>query len=401
MFGLAEHVQCRAIVLISSFLAASLALSCRGRTEEVPAPVVSAVDARDVLQSYANIAFSAYTDSAVATGELVKRCHELATSPGAAELTAARKAWVDARAAYAQSEVFRFCGGPIDRVEFLVNTWPIDEEVIESTAGKTGLIDDVERYPVLSIAVLQEANGKGGETAVTTGFHAVEFLLWGRDTRADGPGDRTPLAFADKTPLGPRRARYLELSATLLQQNLEEVAAEWAPARTGNYRERLLSMPHGDALSLVVKGMGSLSGPELMGERLTVAYETKDQENEHSCFSDTTHTDIWLDAVGIQNVWLGHYQQLDGTSTRGRGLVELVGRANASLGATLTRQLEDSVARARAIPAPFDQAILGPDSQPGRRAIAATIAALKAQSDTLARLPAALGISLPLTAAGR
>lgn len=363
--------------------------------------MVSSADARDVLQGYAKLAFSVYTDSAVAAGELLKRCHELAENPAAAELSAARQAWIHARAAYAQSEVFRFCGGPIDRVEFLVNTWPIDEEVIESSTGKTGLIDDVARFPVLSSAVLREANGKGGETAVTTGFHALEFLIWGRDTRADGPGDRSPLDFADKTLLGPRRARYLEQAATLLQQNLEEVAAEWAPERAGNYRERFLAMPHGDALALVIKGMGSLSGPELTGERLTVPYETKDEENEHSCFSDTTHTDIWLDALGIQNVWLGQYQRLDGSSTRGRGLAALVQRADATMGATLTRQLEESVARARAIPAPFDQAILGTDSQPGRRAIAATIAALKAQTDTLARLPAALGVSLPLTTAGR
>jgi putative iron-regulated protein len=229
MLGLSKRNRCRVVALISVLGTTFLALGCRGRAESSAAPSLSSADARDVLQSYADIAFAAYTDSAVATSELVKRSRELAAAPNAAQLVLAREAWVHARTAYTQSEVFRFYGGPIDRVELLVNTWPIDEEVIESSSGKTGLINDVEHFPVLSIPVLQAANGKGGETAITTGFHAIEFLLWGRDTHADGPGDRDPLDFSEKTALGPRRARYLELAAELLQQNLGEVASEWAP----------------------------------------------------------------------------------------------------------------------------------------------------------------------------
>ena len=48
-----------------------------------------------------------------------------------------------------------------------------------------------------------------------------------------------------------------------------------------------------------------MSENELAGARLQVAYDTKDQENEHSCFSDTTWQDNVYNAMGIQNVWRG------------------------------------------------------------------------------------------------
>jgi putative iron-regulated protein len=50
-----------------------------------------------------------------------------------------------------------------------------------------------------------------------------------------------------------------------------------------------------------------------------------------------------------------------------------------------------------AIPAPFDQAILGPDTAPGRVAIAAAIADLNTQTDAIADSAAALGISISTT----
>ena len=143
--------------------------------------------------------------------------------------------------------------------------------------------------------------------------------------------------------------------------------------------------------------MGALGGGELAGERLTVAYETKDQENEHSCFSDNTHNDIRLDALGIENVFLGRYRRDEGGGVSGPGLFDWVALANAALALRLKGEIAASVAAAGAIPAPFDQAILGNDQQPGRQAIRATIQALQRQSDTLAEVAAAFDIALNLT----
>jgi putative iron-regulated protein len=144
--------------------------------------------------------------------------------------------------------------------------------------------------------------------------------------------------------------------------------------------------------------MGALSGPELAGERLTVAYATKAQENEHSCFSDNTHADIALNALGIQNVCMGTYRRTRGARVVHPGLCGLVSSVDASIGKELTHQVEASVRAAQSIPPPFDRAMLGKDSDPGRVAIQRTITALETQVETLSRAAAALGARLPLSA---
>lgn len=252
-----------------------------------------------VVARYADLAFSAYSDSLTGGRKLLTAVDALVNDPSQATLDAARAAWLEARIPYLQTEVFRFYGGPIDRVELLVNTWPIDENYIEDPAGKSGIIDDEARYPVLTTDLIASINMTEGETSVSTGYHAIEFLLWGRDTNDEGPGNRPFTDFAridgdakGKTPetvasrleaaRRHRRASYLKVVTELLVRHLSEVTNEWAANRTENYRSRFEKLPPSEALGLMIKGMGALGSQELAGERLTVAYETKDQENEHS-----------------------------------------------------------------------------------------------------------------------
>jgi len=172
-----------------------------------------------------------------------------------------------------------------------------------------------------------------------------------------------------------------------LVENLASVDAAWH----GEYRAAFLARPPEQALALAVKGLGSLSGGELLGERLTVAYETRSQENEHSCFSDNTHEDLRLDTVGIQNVCQGRY----GDAVRGLGLSELVRGVNPALGDELERDVAAAVAAVSAIPPPFDQAILGDDTAPGRAAIQRAMLALGSEADAFAKVASALSLRLP------
>jgi len=270
-----------------------------------------------------------------------------------------------------------------------INTWPIDERFVDGTAasGRLGIIDDPRTYPELTPALLSTLNAKEGETSISTGYHVIEFLLWGADSRADGPGDRPYTDYVgDERDV--RRGRYLHLAVALLVRDLEEVRDAWAPDRD-NYRKKLFELPPSAALGLAIKGMGALRGPELSGERLTVAYETKAQENEHSCFSDNTVNDLTDDALGIQNVCLGRYELPGGPPVHGPGLCDAVAARDPALADLLRTAIADSVAKVRAIPAPFDQAILGDDAAPGRVAIKGAIAALEQQSNTLGAVAAA------------
>src|SRR5262249_4473626 len=158
------------------------------------------------------------------------------------------------------------------------------------------------------------------------------------------------------------------------------------------YRGRFLALPADKALADMFSGVGILSGGELAGERLTVAYETKEQEDEHSCFSDNTQRDILYNAVGIENVWLRRYVRVNGAPVEVRGLHELLEGVDPSLAASMSRQFAASVSAARGVPAPFDRAIQGTDSTPSRIAIKSLITALRTQADSIAKAGAVLGL---------
>ncbi|HET9934460.1 MAG TPA: imelysin family protein [Polyangiaceae bacterium] len=391
-------------VLLSAALAL---LGCRERSAEKTEPLAFDEKAlalgKQALTTYADIAFAAYSDAANGAKELLVAVDAFTGAPSSETLQAARQAWIAARKPYLQTEVFRFYDGPIDSVETLVNTWPIDESYVEAgVAGKApGILENIDKYPTLTPELLASLNAKEGETSISTGYHVIEFLLWGRDTRADGPGDRPYTDFVTSGTNGElarRRAVYLHIASELLLRQLEEVRDAWDPARADRYRTKFLSLSAKEGLGLVVKGMGSLSGPELSGERLTVPYETKDQENEHSCFSDTTSSDVAFDALGIENVGLGRYVRVNGDVVKGTSLIEFIAAHDRNLSERLRAELGSSVAAARAIPSPFDQAIVGTDDAPGRTKIWATIQALQRQTDTLAQVASAFDLRLSLAA---
>jgi putative iron-regulated protein len=352
---------------------------------------------RQVISDYAAIACANYEDALAAARTLAESVETFLLTPNADSLTRARQAWIDARIPYAQTEAFRFYDGPIDALDGLINSWPIDENLIDYVDGEpdAGIVNHAEMFPAITDTLITSLNEKDGEKNITAGFHAIEFLLWGQDVNDDGPGNRS---FADYvgewSPHANRRREYLHVATSLLVQHLTTVLQEWAPDKPSNYRARFLAMPSDEALANILKGVGILSGAELAGERLTVAYETKEQEDEHSCFSDNTQQDIVYNTLGIENVIVGRYVRVSGERIAGHGFRELLSRAAPTLADALVTQLAASVAAARAVPAPFDQAIAGTDSAPSRVAVKHLITALRAQADSIAQAGKVLGLKL-------
>jgi putative iron-regulated protein len=350
-----------------------------------------------VITNYAALVHASYEDALAGARTLARLLDAFLEAPDAESLNRARQAWIDARVPYAQTEAYRFYDGPIDAVEGLINSWPIDENLIDYVDGEpdAGIINHPETFDAITSDLIASLNEKGGEKNITAGFHAIEFLLWGQDLRDDGPGDRSYLDYvAGHAPHASRRREYLHLAAHLLVRNIESVVEAWAPHRTSNYRARFVTMPADEALACILKGAGVLSGAELAGERLTVPYETKEQEDEHSCFSDTTGNDIVYDVLGIQNVFLGRYVRATGERVEGKSFRDLLARIDPALAGRLSREIEASVAASRAVPSPFDRAIQGTDAAPGRVAVRALINALRAQADSIAQAGSALGLQL-------
>jgi putative iron-regulated protein len=311
-------------------------------------------------------------------------------APSEAGLARARETWIAARDRYGRTEVFRFGNGPIDTrdggVETYLNAWPLDESFLESDTG--GLVKDMRTYPSLGRAILRLHNQRGGETHVSTGWHAIEFMLWGPDRSETGPGARPWTDFADgNAEFAERRREYLLEITDLLCEDLASLVAAWASTsgETPNFRARFVADPD-RALKAMLTGTALLAGFEMAGERLAVAYETRDQEEEHSCFSDTTDRDFRANVRGIAAVLRG-----DGAP----GLIDVVRRADEARATALTKALEDAVAAVDRIPAPFDRAIRAADDTAERRALKAAIEALETLAEELGRVGATLGWSLP------
>jgi putative iron-regulated protein len=316
--------------------------------------------------------------------------------PTDANLDAAKQAWLDARDLYGPTEVFRFYDGPIDDPddgpEGQINAWPMDEAYVDYVQDdpEAGIINDTTGVPDITIDEIVAANEEGGETNISTGWHAIEFLLWGQDLSEDGPGNR-PVTDYTTSPVAERRAQYLTEVTGLLVDDLDGLAAQWDP-EDGAYRKEFLADPQ-QAVSNILRGMGALSAGELAGERIAVAYETKDQEDEHSCFSDNTMADVINNTKGIQMAYTGEYDGVDGDS-----LSDVVAQVDPDLDEELSTSLADNVAAAEELgeQGTFESIIRSDDDSEGRTEMLALIESLQDQGDLVAKTGAALGYEISL-----
>ncbi|TAH12001.1 MAG: iron-regulated protein [Curvibacter sp.] len=353
------------------------------------------VDAKAVVLHYSTLVHANYSDVLTSAQTLQKAITAFTAAPSAQGLEDAKKAWLAAREFYGQTEAFRFYSGPIDDdsgPEGRLNAWPLDESYIDSVAGKpqAGLVNN----PKIKItkASLSKLNERGGEENIAAGWHAIEFSLWGQDQSETGPGNRSFEDFVDgKAPNADRRRAYLVTATALLIDDLGFLVKAWTPG-ANNYRAKFEQGGIQSVRKMIV-GMGSLSRGELAGERLEVAMNTQDKEDEQSCFSDNTHRDVVTNAQGIANVWWGSYKRLDGSTLQGASLKDLVAAKNTALADKVSQQIAQSVTYATAIQAPFDREIVGAKDAPGRIRVQKTIDSLVQQSKDITEAAGVLGIT--------
>jgi putative iron-regulated protein len=353
----------------------------------------------EAVATYAEGVHAAYDASLTSALAMDEAIDAFVADPTGETLEAAKQAWLDARDDYGPTEAFRFYGGPIDNeetgTEGLINAWPLDEAYIDYVDGdpETGIINDPETYPAIDADLLVSLNEEGGEANISTGWHAVEFLLWGQDLSEDGAGNRPVDDYATE-PNAERRAEYLTVATDLLIAHLGELVEAWAPD-ADNYRAEFEALDPTEALRLIITGVGELSRGELAGERMNVAYSERSEEDEHSCFSDNTTADIVGNARGIEMVLTASYPgEVTGTS-----VIDVVSEADGDLAAQLTDEIGASLAAVEAIPAPFDQHLRDglADDDPGRAAVLTGIESLEDQTDTIVAAAEAIGVTIEVS----
>ncbi len=399
-----------------------MALALAAQAGSAVADDRAATAKRAVLETYADIAQAGYEDS-LTTAKLLQRAVEaLIAEPSEARLAAARQAWVLARVPYMQTEVYRFGNAIVDDWEGKVNAWPLDEGLIDyvdasygESAENPGYAADVVANPTLTVGgetidastitpalledTLQELGGI--EANVATGYHAVEFLLWGQDLNGTGAGagERpwTDYAEGEACTNGncDRRAEYLSTATQLLVDDLAWMSGQWAEG--GDARSNLLSGDPDAGLAVILTGMGSLSYGEMAGERMKLGLMLHDPEEEHDCFSDMTHLSHYFDIVGIVNVYSGSYTRIDGRKVAGPAISHLVAEAAPGVNQELFAALRSTEAAAAAMKAraeggeAYDQ-MIGPDNPEGNAAVQAVIDGLTAQTAAIEKAVNALGL---------
>ena len=398
------------------FLTATALLS------SLAAPAISATEA-EVMTTYADLAAAGYGDSLDAARDLQTAIAAFIEEPSAEGQRRAKDAWLAARVSYQQTEAFRFANPIVDDWEGRVNSWPLDEGFIDyvdasGTAPTEGTDEnpsanlDVIANPVLTVAgaeidasditpallrdSLHEADG--AEANVATGYHAIEFLLWGQDLGPYDPeaGQRPWTDYASGADCTggncDRRGAYLLAAAELLVSDLEEMAAAWS--ESGEARADAVGDPNGAAR--ILAGLGSLSYGELGGERTQLGLLLNDPEEEQDCFSDNTHNSHFYDGLGIRNVYLGRYVGRDGTVTEGPSVSDMVAEADPAVDAALRGALDATMMRLTELKVaaeagmPYDT-MLDPSNEAGGVLIQAVVDGLKAQTREIERAVAALG----------
>ncbi|WP_060484861.1 imelysin family protein [Pseudomonas sp. NBRC 111123] len=377
-----------------------------------------------VVKHYAEMVYAVYSDSLSTAKTLQTAVDAFLAKPNDETLKAAKEAWAAARVPYLQSEAFRFGNTIIDDWEGQVNAWPLDEGLIDyvdksyehalgNPAASANIIAnteiqvgeekvDVKDITPEKLASLNEL--AGSEANVATGYHAIEFLLWGQDLNGTGPGAGARPAsdyLEGKGATGghnDRRRAYLKAVTELLVKDLEEMVGNWAPNVADNYRATLEAEPVADGLRKMLFGMGSLSLGELAGERMKVSLEANSPEDEQDCFSDNTHYSHFYDAKGIRNVYLGEYTRTDGTKMTGPSLSSLVAKADPAADATLKADLEATEAKIQvmvdhALKGEHYDQLIAADNAAGNQIVRDAIASLVKQTGSIEQAAGKLGIA--------
>ena len=377
---------------------------------------------KDVLKVYADIAQAGYADSVDTARTLKLAVDAFLAKPTEDNLRAARAAWIAARIPYMQTEAYRFGNAIVDDWEGKVNSWPLDEGLIDYVAAAYGTespenelyVANVIAHTSLTIGgkkldtskitkellaeKLQEAGGV--EANVATGYHAVEFLLWGQDLNGTGPGNgaRPASDFDTKQCTNgncARRAQYISAATDLLIDDLAWMATQWAPG--GEARKTIEGGGDEAGLTAIMTGLGSLSYGELAGERMKLGLMIHDPEEEHDCFSDNTHASHFFDALGIRNVYLGTYRRADRSIVTGPSVSDLVRAKSPEVDAEVRTKLDATMDAMNAMylraltTESYDQ-MIGEGNEAGNAVVQKVVDALLDQTKSIERAVATLDL---------
>jgi putative iron-regulated protein len=316
-----------------------------------------------LIENYRELVSSLYKQCVVTVDHLNQKIEFFIQHVNEDNFYELRQQWINSKQCYSMAEATRFSGTYIDEIDTLINAWPIDELYIDYTLTKpkSGIIGNEQIN--ITQSNLFKLNEQQGETNISIGYHAIEFLLWGQDFNADGPGERLWTDYSERTD-AKRRKTYLITIGALLQSHMNDLLFEWEsnPNQLQN-------------IDQIISGLGTFIKAELVGERMQVALDTFDQEDEQSCFSDQTNNDIISNIKGVLSVLTGHLNLKNQSHfVKEPGLIDLFRQKDYDLSEKLLIDINQALDLMKQLTLPFDQAIL--PTNPSQRKIIEDVANL-------------------------
>ncbi len=283
----------------------------------------------------------------------------LAATPTAANLTAAKSAWVATRVPWEQSEAHLF--GPVSANGYdpAMDSWPVNVTDLDAVLASSNPL--TQAY----VSALPEEQ---------KGFHTLEYLLWGEDSNKQVDA------------LTPRELEYMKALAAELTKVTGELASSWTTGVMGAPAYRTVftgagansAYPSiGSAAQEILVGMSGICD-EVANGKIADPFDARDPQLVESQFSFNSLLDFSDNMRGVLNAYTGDAAAAMST---GKGISDFVIEKDPALDAQVRAELQAALDALAAIPPPFRTAITNEADHPKIQAAQAAIRKVQATID--------------------
>ncbi|WP_240914050.1 imelysin family protein [Microbulbifer harenosus] len=213
-----------------------------------PAAVIDQAAAEGFSTEYWSAGQAQVIDAEAAAQALTRAVTQLLASPTEDHLEAAKLAWLDAHRELAAALPFiKVAFSPADlqhegsELLLALNSWPVQAGYLDTVPGysNSGIVNDTAIE--LTLANLRKQHRLTAHEEASTGFHALEVMLWGPTSERSAEqfvaasGGEQPEAQAAN-----RRRELTRLIAEGISEDLAALAARW-PLTANDLSQRYLA----------------------------------------------------------------------------------------------------------------------------------------------------------------
>lgn len=315
---------------------------------------------RQVVVDYADkVVVPTYTLLAQRAMALETAVSTLATTTSAANLTAAKDAWVATRVPWEQSEAHLFGPVSVNGYDPAMDSWPVNRTDLDAVLASSN--------PLTQAYV-------SGLPEEQKGFHTLEYLLWGED------GNKAAAAIT------PRELEYMKALAAELTVVTGQLSTSWTAGVDGKAAYRTVFTTAGEGSnaypslgSAAQEILGGMAGicDEVANGKIADPYDARDPQLVESQFSFNSKLDFADNLRGVLNAYTG---DAAAAGTTGRGLADFVAAADPALDAQFRAEVAAAISAIEAIPGTFRDAIMIDSARPS---IAAAQTAIRKVQSTI------------------